>query len=82
MYFSFPDDKLSIIVTLAPICDNCLTISEPMKPQPPVTKISLFFKTERLLLVTILELYFGYKCDKTESYSKIKTNLTIIRLRF
>ena len=68
-YFSFPDDKLSIIVTLAPIIDNCLTISEPMKPQPPVTKTSLFFKTKRSLLVINLKLYFGYKCDKTKLYS-------------
>ena len=42
IYFSFPEDKLSIIVTLASASDNCLTISEPIKPQPPVTKISYF----------------------------------------
>ena len=66
MYFSFPDDKLSIIVTLAPASDNCLTISEPIKPQPPVTKISLFFKFDNSLLVMISKLYFGYKCHKTK----------------
>ena len=69
MYFSFPDDKLSIIVTLAPISDNCLTISDPMKPQPPVTRTSLFFKTERSLSAINLKLYFGYKCDKTKLHS-------------
>ena len=47
-----------------------------------MSKISLFFKFDSSLLVIISKLYFGYKCDKTELYSKIKTNLTIIRLRF
>ena len=82
MYFSFPDDKLSIIVILAPICDNCLTISEPMKPQPPVTRISLFFKFDSSLLShNFKPLISVINVIRLNYTHKIKTNLTVIRHR-
>ena len=43
-YDSFPDDKLSSIVTFAPISESCFATSEPINPQPPVNKTSLSFK--------------------------------------
>ena len=42
----------------------------------------LFFKFDSILLAMISKFYFGYKCHNTKLHSKIKTNLTTIRLRF